>query len=199
MHERHKAVYSSLTNQEVDYLSKSLITKGFIPEPPATTDDLVNKLDPYSHADVVLTLANDPSEIGITIIEKLIARPIYMCARGETSETLTDMRGNPLKTPLGHRRHEPPFFPERLAVPISDHIRGVPRKIDNRIITAVIPNPKTPGSRAWARYNEYVVGKSVSWHLLNTAVIRPDINWDAKQGYITLVSPVHMQKDKADV
>jgi len=198
MHQRHQAVYDTLTQPEFEYLAQNLVNKRLLPGLPTSRKELIGWLSQYSHAEVVLSLANDPSEIGIDIVEKLIAKPIYMCARGETSEQLTDIQGNPILTPLGHRRHEPPYTSEGLTIKIKNHIKGVQRRIDTRIVTKVIPNPKRPGSAAYARFNEYVVGKSVAWHLGNTNLIRPDINWDSKHDFITLESAVHMSQDRRD-
>lgn len=192
MHPKHAELYAALAPAEVVHFYNRAVHSRLIPPVPEDrkpdVDFLLEQLQPYSHAEVVLTLANDTTITGMNIIEKLIERPIYMCARGETGEPLTDIHGNPLKYPLGHRRGEFAHV-GGMSTAVSKRLRAPVHKSDNRIVISVKPNPKRAGSEAYNRFNQYVAGQSVNWHLINTIVTRADIRWDASKNFITLASP----------
>jgi len=60
-------------------------------------------------------------------------------------------------------------------------------KTDTRRITAIVANPKRPGSACHGRYNLYTEGMTVSTYLSLGGTLA-DIRWDAKQGFITLTA-----------
>lgn len=139
-----------------------------------------------SHAEVVLSIASETSDLYLEIMERLIKKPIYLCARGETGIPTTDLAGNPLPYPIGHRRGEPPGtsafskFATKRDRPIT--------KVDRRTIENVQPNPKQPGSKAYEAYKLYRNGMTVS-EFLSLGGSRKDLVWDAKRGFITLDVP----------
>lgn len=187
---RHADVYSTLTPAETAHLWSAVLAAGLADprEPaPSTGVEVPLRLADLSHGEVVLTLATDTTEVGMTVVEKLIERPIYMCARGETGEVFLDVHGHPISTPLGHRRGAPVAAP-RVVPPGRPHPRTTPALRDHRVLSQVLPNPKRPGSAAHARYAIYRVGMTVD-EALAAGVTRADVRWDAKMGFIVLVMP----------
>lgn len=190
----HAAMYSRLNKEEIAYLWQRLIEKKMVtaklpPEPDAYT--LLSYLEPYSHTEVILSLANDPKEIAMDIASALLEKPIYQCARGETGEPMTDIYGRPLRFPLGHRRGEPPATLTEIPVDIQHMFsrRHLVRR-DRRRILSVAPNPKGKNAKAYQRYEQYRVGETVYWHLKHTELTMADINYDAKKGFIKFEAPL---------
>jgi hypothetical protein len=188
---QHAEVYRGLTADETAHLWRALHDNCIVAdEPPPTPPDpeqLLRVIGELSHAEVVLSLSRDTTEIGLQTVEKLIERPIYLCARGETSEPLTDIEGRPLRLPIGHRRGEPPGTGSP-SVLVRSRMRARASRRDNRVITAIVPNPKQPGSDAFRRFKLYKVGLTCD-ECIALGVTRPDINWDARRGFITLGPP----------
>lgn len=152
-------------------------------------EPILKKLNPPDHLELVMAVAKDPSELAYEIMEKLIAKPIYMCARGETSQLILDAKERPIPTPQGQYRGMPKLM-TRVAKPFKAQSRKIAQKVDNRRVTDVAPNPKKPGSIAYAHFNQYVHGKSVTWHVLNTDITLADIRYDASRKYIKLKTPL---------
>lgn len=177
---------ATLTHQQLDHLWRALHHDQLVsgPDPDLTT------ISQLTHTDVVLSLADDPTEIGMDIMEILLQKSIYLAARGETGEPLTDTRGRPLPTPIGHRRGETPtrIWASR---EVMSKLRNRNSRRDNRIIVSVGPNPKDPGRAAWHRYNHYTVGISVEELLETTPLTRADVRWDLRQGHVVAAPPVY--------
>jgi hypothetical protein len=112
------------------------------------------------HADVVMSLANDPTPLAVRTLETLIGKPIE---RGAPC-----LKVNPKKPAATLNR------------PQSDKTTRSPRPSPNdpRIISFVAPNPKKPGSAAYDRYALYRVGMSVN-EALAAGIKREDIAWDS--------------------
>lgn len=136
--------------------------------------------------DVIISCINCSGDEWDAIISKLMDKPLYKCAVGETAFPLTDYRGNTLSSPRGHRYGQ--------TVPSSEEITQPSRKpsprprrtqADPRVIMTVKDNPKAPGSKAHARYALYRVGMTVD-EFLKAGGRKPDINYDLKHGFITV-------------
>jgi hypothetical protein len=185
---QHAEIYRKLDRDETHHLWSTLHSRGVVAEPPPTVaqpEELVSTIGELSHAEVVLSLARDTSETGMRTVEKLIERPIYLCARGETGEELTDIHGRPLRTPLGHRRGESPGTSSP-PPPIRARMRARTVRRDNRVISYVAErNPKRPGSATHERFKLYEVGITVETAIAR-GVTRSDVSWDARQGFIRL-------------
>lgn len=120
------------------------------------------------HADVVMSLAHDPSPLAVRTLEALVGKPIE--------------HGFPcLKTP-------PKAAEGASATPTyrEPKVRAPRNSVtDPRVITHVAPNPKKPGSASYDRFALYRVGMSVN-DAIAAGVKREDIAWDSdsKRGFI---------------
>lgn len=114
-------------------------------------------------ADVVMSMANDPSALAVVALETVVGRPIQ---RGRACLTGS--------APVGQER----------TPPREKHVRPpAPRMNDPRKIVSVAQNPKKVGSASHARYEFYRVGMTVS-EALAAGVSKEDIAWDSKKGFI---------------
>ena len=188
----HSELYSRLSDHEAALLWSRLHAASLIPAPPSPDDPptgirLASHCQHLSHAQVVLALARETSEEWVGIICKLLRRPMYMCARGESGEPLTDVLGRPLPVPLGHRIGEPvPDY--KVPSRIMKRIRRSPRR-DMRVITRVtLPNPKRPGTAAWDRYALYRAPMTVSEYL-SAGGRMGDVHYDLDHGFIDVALP----------
>lgn len=196
----HVELYSALSVPQAQLLASRLLRHGLVSpdqvaEPESITGPTVASwCAGLSHAQVVLCLAQETSELGLETIETLLAKPIYMCARGETGDpailALTDVEGRPLPLPVGRRRG--------LAQEIERTDRVVPQvprrpslrrgTRDPRVILSVVPNPKRPTSDAYVRFARYVVGMSVE-DALASGVRQVDLAYDESRGFVVLGLP----------
>jgi len=188
---QHAEIYTTLTPEETTHLWRALHDGRIVAEEPPPTppapEQLLQVIGELSHAEVVLSLSRDTTEIGLRTVEKLIERPIYVCARGETSEPLTDIEGRPLRLPIGHRRGEVPGTGSPSGL-VRARMRARTSRRDSRVITAVVPNPKQPHTAAFERFSLYKVGLTCD-ECVALGVTRPDINYDCRRGFITLGPP----------
>lgn len=186
----HAELYSQLSPVQALYLWRDLYQQHLVSEPPdpaaATGEFIASLCQGLSHAQVVLAISARREQIFYDIAEVLVRRPIYMCARGETGIPITDVEGRPLPTPIGHRRGEPPAAPVTL-VPARRRMQYA-QKIDPRIITVVVPNPKKPGTKAHHRYSLYQTGMTVQQYLAAGGE-SSDIRYDVNHGFITVDLP----------
>lgn len=122
------------------------------------------------HADVVMSLAHDPSPLAVRTLETLVGKPIE--------------HGIPcLKTPPRAAEGAPatPTYRE-------PKVRAPRNSVsDPRVIVAMVPNPKKPGTASHDRFALYRVGMTVN-EAIAAGVKREDIAWDSdpKRGFITL-------------
>lgn len=184
---------SSLSDIQLDHLMTALYKAEILqlqPDCRPSREHTLSLISTLEHTDVVLSLASDPTEIGMDIMEILLQKSIYLCARGETAEPLTDCRGRPLQTPMGHRRGETPVltWPSR-QVQVRTK-RPIIRR-DSRIIVSIEPNPKDPNRAVWHRYEHYKIGAEIETLLRTTPLMRADVRWDLKQGHIVVMPPLY--------
>jgi len=186
----HADLYSQLSPVQALFLWRDLHEQGLvseIPDPSSATGELIATLcQGLSHAQVVLSISSRREQIFYDIAEVLVRRPIYMCARGETGIPITDIEGRPLPTPIGHRRGEPPAAPVTL-VPARRRMQYA-QKLDPRVITVVVPNPKKVGTKAYHRYSLYQTGMTVQQYLAAGGE-SSDIRYDVNHGFITVDLP----------
>jgi hypothetical protein len=124
------------------------------------------------HADVVMSLANDPSPLAVRTLEALVGKPIdkgWPCLSG-AAPVVTDADGVPA--------------PARV---VREKAQRAPRNAvtDPRVIVYVAPNPKKPGSASFDRFALYRVGMTVN-EAIAAGVKREDVAWDSetKRGFI---------------
>ena len=186
----HAELYAQLTPVQALYLWRDLHEQQLVQSEPdpsvATGPHIADLCRELSHAQVVLSISRRKEAIFYDIAEVLVRKPIYMCARGETGTPLTDIEGRPLPTPIGHRRGEPPAAPITLVA--ARKRMQYTQKLDPRVITSIAPNPKKPGSKAYARYSLYSEGMTVQQYLVAGGE-SSDIRYDVEHGFIKVDLP----------
>lgn len=165
MQPRYQEHFSLLNEAEANYfadaicgaLDKDITDLGEVSGKSLFTDLTNNGVD---HKTACMSLANDPSPMAITILEKVIG-----------------------KTPIRIVKTKPPVVTRAPRAP------GAPRpkvaKNDPRIVYDVIPNPKRMGSKSYDRYNFYKEGMTVT-EFLNAGGTIGDIQHDVSKGFIKL-------------
>lgn len=189
MYEKHAELYGALTPQEASTVWACLHQNGLLELPPPAEvcgQELALRCSDMSHVEVVLSMSRNTDPVAMDALEKLIARPIYFAARGESGVASADIEGRPLKVPVGYRRGEPPSV--AMPEPVRRRAQGQTMKRDPRVIYAVQENPKRPGSAAYERYKLYRVGLSMD-AAMAMGVTRADIRWDVQQGFIKCCMP----------
>lgn len=187
------SMLSHLSDGHIQHLWSRLLENHNLSSNISDRDTMITLMADVRHIDMVLLLADDPSEIGMDCMEALLGRSIYLAARGETGEPLTDIRGRRLKTPLGHRRGEPP--PSMYNTQIKRRMRRAPNRADNRVIVHITPNPKDPSRSAYHRYAQYRLGATLDEMVRDTDITRADVRWDLQVGYIIAVSPQYAEEE----
>lgn len=144
-----------------------------IDPPPASGAELYAHCDSAGHgqATVIMALARDRSVSACRTMETLIGKPIEVC-HPCLSGPDPRQSGNPgQKTPTksGQRARTAP-------------------KSDPRVIVAVVPNPKRPGSASFDRFKVWAVGKTVN-ECFAEGLGSADLKWDSERGFITLALP----------
>tara|TARA_R110000737_G_scaffold328482_1_gene343209 strand:- start:308 stop:814 length:507 start_codon:yes stop_codon:yes gene_type:complete len=164
MLEAYTANFTALTPADALYLSIAVAARheSFVSEAGGeyeSGEDLFNQCEncDLDQADVVMSLANDPSPLAVTIIEKLIGRPI-------TREIAKELRA---------------------AATAPRTPRPQVKKTDPRKIATVADNPKRAGSASHARYELYTVGDTVS-EAIAKGLTAGDIKHDSGKGFITM-------------
>lgn len=128
-------------------------------------------------ADVVCAVASDSSPLAVQAMEVLAGIPVTV---GQPCLTPKPKTVAPQKSVEGSPA------PVREPKPARAPRVGV---TDPRIITAVVPNPKRPGTASFDRFALYQVGMSVD-EAIAAGVKREDIAWDSapSRKFITLES-----------
>jgi hypothetical protein len=130
-------------------------------------------------ADVVCAIASDSSPLAVQAMEVLAGIPVtkgHPCLKGPAPKTDTPAFSPKADAPARVREPKPARAPRQ----------GV---TDPRIITALVPNPKRPGTASFDRFALYQVGMSVD-EAIAAGVKREDIAWDSapSRKFITLES-----------
>lgn len=156
---KYQPNFESLGTDEAFYLAQAM----HLPEQHALDGIAILQVANEAgmdQADVVMTLAHDPSLQGVRVVEKLIGKPITRPAPvARTSGA------------AGSRSAKPP----KIHVSVT--------RDDSRVITFVAENPKKKGSSAHARFALYKVGMTVSEFVAAGGTLG-DVKWDAERGFI---------------
>jgi hypothetical protein len=184
----HADLIARLTTDQATRLYRQLLDHELLPpqdeDPDPHTLSAACVSANLSHAEVVLSCASLADEDGVALVSALLERPMYRCARGETSSTITDIRGRPLATPICHRIGEAPQMP-----PTPPRMRRArPPRSDPRVIIELKPNPKLPTSASYGRYKLYAIGMTVDQYVAAGGRMA-DVHYDAARGFITLQLP----------
>lgn len=179
----HTAAIRQLPRNLAATLASALVREGLLDNAPFDPEELAETIaaTDLTQAEVVMTLATDTSQNAIETVERLIERPIYLCARGETGLPLTNIHGQPISTPVGQRRlvASPGTPPEAIR-----RLMTRSAKRDHRTITwKQETNPKRAGSKAAGYFDMYQIGMSLD-ELDRAGVPRADIRYDISRGYI---------------
>lgn len=161
---KYQTHFSNLSPEHVAHVTAAVSARHAWPEPPT----LVSGIELWQfcqdagldQADVVVSMADDATPLGVVCIETLIGHPIV---RGGVGGAKTPQQRTPPRTRQ----------PRGAAV----------RRSDPRVIVEIAPNPKKPGSLSHARYALYVVGMSVD-AALAAGVRQEDIRYDSSRGFI---------------
>lgn len=153
---KYKPNFEALDPAQTNYLAQAMRTPM---EEPLSGADLYEIYDEagYDQADVVLSLATDPTVVGIQVVEALIGKPIVR-------------RADPAKVA---RTRGP-----RKSVTV--------RKSDPRRIVYVSPeNPKKAGSASYDRFALYQVGMTID-EFVKAGGTMADVKWDAERSFIKI-------------
>lgn len=131
-------------------------------------------------ADVVCAVATDSSPLAVQAMEILAGIPVtvgHPCLSGPSPKPAPAPADASAEAPAPAPKPREPRAP-----------RGT--VTDPRVIVAIRPNPKRPGSASHARYELYRLGMTVD-EAIAAGVKREDIAWDSapSRGFITLESP----------
>ena len=191
----HAEIYKKLTSVQTYALWSKLHQLGLVSTPPSPGESqgefLAERCEHLSHAEVVLSIADRPEPFWCGVLDALLTKPVYLCARGETSVPVTDIEGNPLPMPIGHRRGEPAGtgdLPVRVCRRLGKSVQYT-RRIDHRVIKTIIDyNPKSPNTKSFDRFALYRVGMTVSEYI-SIGGRMGDIRNDVDRGYIVVDVP----------
>lgn len=163
MQDRYITHFEQLTPTDILHLANRIHQRHpiFIPEAGGNYEsgaDLYHHCDScgLDHADVVMSLAPDPSPEAVRILETLVG--------------ISPIRRTPASRPSGTPR---------------DTSRQKPKIRDDRRVLAVVPNPKRPGSASHARYELWKVGMTITEARV-AGLTSGDVQHDISKGFITL-------------
>lgn len=168
MMEHYRPNFAALS-AEASALLASALTRRFPDKKPEGDLFEFCRTAGLDQADVVMSLAADPSPLAVQALETVIGKPIQV--------------GHPcLKGPAP----KPAEGEEPAPAPRTKMQRAPrPTKSDPRVVTFVAPNTKKPGSKSHARYELYAVGMTVQ-EALAAGLTGADIKWDSERGNIKI-------------
>lgn len=166
MQARYEDNFKTLTNEEAEYfadaicgsLDKDITELGEVSGKSLFTDLTTNNVD---HKTACMSLANDPSPMAVTILEKVVGTAIV---------------------------RKVPVVPANLKVARATGTSAPRPKViknDPRVIYDVIPNPKRMGSASYERYNFYKEGMTVQ-EFITAGGTAGDVKHDVSKGFIKL-------------
>lgn len=164
MLQRYVPHFASLAPEHARHVAEAVARRHSLPEVPdaGSGEELFRACQEVGldQADVVMSLADDPTAMGVVCIETLIGRPI---TRPQPAAPGTVRPARAQRAPRG----------------------AAVRRTDGRTIVSVAPNPKRPGTAAHARYERYVVGETVE-QAIARGVTADDVRYDEGRGYVVL-------------
>ena len=158
--EKHRTLVQTLDQEQLLVVWNDLTTQyPDFPQPtaepsPAQLADLL-AARAIDHAGLLSPMFRETAPLAVSAIEHLL--------------------GKPITRPQQRVRHAASTFNGR--APRA-------RPTDDRVITAVVPNPKKPGSASHERFSKYRVGMTIS-EALAAGLMPGDIKWDLERGFIT--------------
>lgn len=184
MLEKYAPHFERLSQTQIEYLADAISHRYpdvFIPH---AGGDYENGTDLMYHcenlgldqADVVMSLAKDATTDGVCVIETLVGQPIKREAPLPPRAPSAPKHGYSTEAQRSQPRRRQSSGGARRS------------KSDPRIITAIAPNPKRPGSASHARYELYTVGMTVD-QAVAAGLTSADIRHDEGKGFITLQNP----------
>lgn len=146
--------------------------------PPHTPGGLFRMCEDagFDQADVVCAVAGDSSPLAVQALEILAGIPVTVGTPCLTKPKPVKVGTKSAEAPARVREPQPARAPRQSVT-------------DPRVITAVVPNPKRPGSASFDRFALYRVGMTVN-EAIAAGVKREDIAWDSdpSRRFITLES-----------
>ena len=166
MLQRYQPNFESLTQAEAALVARHIarVTKdeNFVCDDGGLLFQRVSNMS-MNHAQVVLAVAPDPSPEAVVALEKLVGRPIVREAMPQPNQRAPRVARDP-NAPRASRR------------------------MDNRVIVSVAPNPKKITSASHARYELYKVGQTID-EFLKAGGTTADVNWDIDRGFVVVEAP----------
>lgn len=151
--------FAALTAEQAAYTAAAVARRHDIPFDGSVSGDTLFSAcgtAGLSQANVVMSMARDPSALAVVCLEKLVGRPLR-------------------RTPE-----------EKPAKPRVERQKGAAvRRSDPRKIVEVAPNPKKSGSKSHARYEFYRVGMTID-EFIAAGGTTADIRHDTAAGYIKM-------------
>lgn len=168
MLEKYRANFAALTAEAEALVASALLRR--YPNVP-TEGPLFERCSAagLDQADVVMSLAADPSPLAVAALETVMGKPMIVghpCLSGPPPAPAPDA---PPQVEPREKRTRAPRAP----------------KSDPRVVVDVAPNPKKPGSQSHERYAIWRVGMTVS-EALAAGLTGADVKWDTERGYVKL-------------
>lgn len=171
---KYEDAFAGLTPQELAVLLPALGLPLVRHDRPFTGRDLCEHARTHhiSHADIIMSVRHDTTPIGVSIVERLIMRPI---------DRRTPYEVNISRLPRPPGSHRTASNPTGSA--------SASRAGDDMVIRRVSENnPKRPGTDSHVRFEYYQDGMTVAQYLAKGGR-RPDLAWDTDKGFIRLEEP----------
>jgi len=170
--ERHMPMFAALEVPEAHLVYSRLMAARALPPElcvaePQSGEELFGLCQRagLDHAGVVLTMARETSDIGMSAIAHLVGRPIAAWQRAVSERQAA----------------APP--------PVRRGVAAVqPRAEHSMVVVSHVPNPKKAGSAGWERYNLWQVGALVS-ECIAAGMWPADVRWDLSKGFVVLAAP----------
>ena len=166
MLDKYRPNFDALDRDSAALIATAMTRRHGVPVSPDSLYDSCVALG-VDQADVVLSVAHDPSPLAVRALETVVGKPIE-----HGRPALLQRHAPRYRAPEGER-------PE----PKSKLTRAPVQRTDPRRIVYVAPNPKKPGSASYDRFARYVVGMTVT-EALAAGVTGADVKWDSERGFI---------------
>ncbi len=167
---RHRELFRSLTAVEVARVATRLEQDHLLPRklgvPHHADGDWlfeVCRQEGLDHAGCVLPLCREQDDIGVSALEKLVGKPIFVWRPRPRQLRLPTTSGGSAPRSAGGG-----FSPAQ-------------------VVLSVVPNPKKAGSATWHRYKYWVPGDTVA-QCMARGLTRADVQWDTdySRGFVKL-------------
>lgn len=169
MQKEYQANFETLTSEEAEYFADAIcgsLEKCVTNDVPEVDGSILfRKLVEHGvdHKTACMSLANDPSITAITILEKVVGKPIQRLVP----------------------KAEPVVNSSRIRAQLEPGAKPKLIKNDPRVIYDIIPNPKKMGSKSYERYEFYREGMTVM-EFIQAGGTTGDIQHDVSKGFIKL-------------